>query len=339
MNKLFFYLTTLVIFVTASCATNKAVDPSWYISPKENNTEYLYGVAEGYNLEESTKYALADAASRLMVTISSQSDLLREESKTSVNEEMRQQVRQNVEKINFTGFKVTRSQKIGQRFFTEVQIERARFILEQEDRIGFLERQISDLDKNSTDKNSSGKNSSGKNSSGKNSIQRRNSLLQISTLSKEIELKSRILSGAGGNIDLTKKLNRAADFQNQLEKLSDNIEFYFEINSPKEITKIIRTALNKEKIKISPSLKNSNPNQVIIKITSTTRSSEIYSAFMTKLEIDFENIAGGNVVASNGVEVTGSSSISEHESYLASLTSLEEKIAKDGILKIVGISK
>jgi len=329
MNKLFFYLTTLVIFVTASCATNKAGDPSWYISPKENNAEYLYGVAEGYNLEESTKYALADAASRLMVTISSQSDLLREESKTSVNEEMRQQVRQNVEKINFTGFKVTRSQKIGQRFFTEVQIERTRFILEQEDRIGFLERQISDLDKNSTDKNSSGK----------NSIQRRNSLLQISTLSKEIELKSRILSGAGGNIDLTKKLNRAADFQNQLEKLSDNIEFYFEINSPKEITKIIRTALNKEKIKISPSLKNSNPNQVIIKITSTTRSSEIYSAFMTKLEIDFENIAGGNVVASNIVEVTGSSSISEHESYLASLTSLEEKIAKDGILKIIGISK
>jgi hypothetical protein len=329
MNKLFFYLTTLVIFVTASCATNKAGDPSWYISPKENNAEHLYGVAEGYNLEESTKYALADAASRLMVTISSQSDLLREENQTSANEEMRQQVRQNVEKINFTGFKVTRSQKIGQKFFTEVQIERTRFITEQKERIIFLERQISDLDKNS----------SGKNSSGKNSIQRRNALLQISTLSKEIELKSRIISGAGENIDLTKKLNRAADFQNQLEKLSDNIEFYFEINSPKEITKIIRTALNKEKIKISPSLNNSNPNQVIIKITSTTRSSEIYSAFMTKLEIDFENIAGGNVVASNIVEVTGSSAISEHESYLASLSSLEEKIAKDGILKIVGISK
>jgi len=323
MNKLFLSLTTLVIFFTASCATKKAGDPSWYISPKENNTDYLYGVAEGFNLEESTKYALADAASRLMVTISSQSDLLREENQTSTNEEMRQQVRQNVEKINFTGFKVTRSQKIGQKFFTEIQIERTRFIAEQEDRIGFLERQISDLDKNSK---------------GKNTIQRRNALLQISTLSKEIEMKSRILSGAGKNIDLTKKLNRAADFQNQLEKLSDNIEFYFEINSPKEITKIIRTALNKEKIKISPSLKNSNPNQVIIKITSTTRSSEIYSAFMTKLEIDFENIAGGNVVASNSVEVTGSSAISEHESYLASLTSLEEKIVKDGILKIVGIS-
>ncbi len=323
MNKLFLSLTTLVIFFTASCATNKDNDPSWYISSKQNNVDYLYGVAEGYNLEESTKYALADAASRLMVTISSQSDLLREENQTSTNEEMRQQVRQNVEKINFTGFKVIRSQKIGQKFFTEVQIERTRFVLEQEDRIRFLERQISDLDKNSKCKNS---------------IQRRNALLQISTLNKEIELKSRILSGAGKNIDLTKKLNRAADFQNQLEKLSNDIEFYFEINSPKEITKIIRTALNKEKIKISPSLNNSNPNQVIIKITSTTRSSEIYSSFMTKLEIDFENIAGGNVVASNSVEVAGSSAISEHESYAASLTSLEEKIVKDGILKIVGIS-
>ena len=323
MNKLFFSLTILVIFFTASCAINKDNDPSWYISPKENNSDYLYGVAEGYNLEESTKYALVDAASRLMVTISSQSDLLREENQAGANEEMRQQVRQNVEKINFTGFKVTRSQKIGQKFFTEVQIERTRFIVEQEDRIGFLERQISDLDKNSK---------------GKNTIQRRNALLQISTLSKEIELKSRIVSGAGGSIDLTKKLNRAADFQNQLEKLSDNIEFYFEINSPKEITKIIRTALNKEKIKISPSLKNYNPNQVIIKITSTTTSSEIYSTFMTKLEIDFENIASGNVLASNSIEVVGSSAISERESYLASLTSLEEKISQDGILKIVGIS-
>ena len=59
---------------------------------------------------------------------------------------------------------------------------------------------------------------------------------------------------------------------------------------------------------------------------------------MTKLKIDFENLAEGKVVASNSLEVTGSSTISEKESYLASLNSFEEKIQKDGILKILGIA-
>jgi hypothetical protein len=44
------------------------------------------------------------------------------------------------------------------------------------------------------------------------------------------------------------------------------------------------------------------------------------------------------VVASNTLEVTGSSSISEKESYFAALKSFEEKISEDGILKIIGIT-
>jgi hypothetical protein len=324
MNRLFPAILAF-LFITSSCATasKQALDaPSWYVTPKQNNADNLYGVAEGYSLEEATKYALADAASRLMVSISSESSLLREENRVGINEEMRQQVRQSVEKISFTGFRVTKSEKIGQKFFTEVQIERRPFINEQKEKVSFLERQISDLDKNSV---------------GKNTIQRRNSLLKITGLGKELELKSRIIAGAGEEIDLKEKLNRNADFQNQLEKLSDKIEFYFEIDSPKEIAQIIRNNLNKEKIKVAPSRTNSNLDQVVIKIKSSSRDLKIYDAFMSKLEIDFENLADGKVVASNSIEVVGSSSISGKESYLSALKSLEEKIGTDGILKIIGI--
>lgn len=325
MNK--FLLAFLAVFLVTSCSgksPHQNLDgPSWYLSPQQNNSENLYGVAEGYTLEEATKYALADAASRLIVSISSESSLLREENQTSTNEEMRQQVRQSVEKISFTNFRVTNSKNIGPKIFVEVQIERAPFINEQKEKVGFLERQISDLDKNSL---------------GKNTLQRRNSLLKILGLEKELELKARILAGAGENINLKEKLNRAADFQNQLEKLSDKTEFYFEINSPKEISQIIRSSLNKEKIKISPSRNNSNVNQVVIKIQSERRSHQIYEAYLTKLEIDFENLANGKVVASNTIEVTGSSSISDKESYASALKSFEEKIAQDGILKIIGIT-
>ncbi len=318
-------LALIFALLLSACTTNQTQPsdtPTWYIAPKQNNASNLYGVAEGYTLEEATKYALADAASRLMVSISSESSLLREENQASVNEEMRQQVRQSVEKISFTNFQVTKSDKFGQRFFVEVKIERAPFVNDQKERVGFLERKINDLEKNSA---------------GKNPIQKRNSLIKILDLEKELELKSRILAGAGEDVNLKEKLVRIANFQNQFEKISDKIEFYFEINSPKEIAQIIRSSLNKEKIKTSPNRNNSDPNQVVIKIKSSSRSNEIYSAFMTKLEVDFENLADGKVVASNSVEVTGSSSISEKESYSAALKSFEEKITKDGILKIIGI--
>lgn len=324
MNKKILALLS-VIFLVASCASSvsKADEtPSWYIKPKQNNASNLYGVAEGFTLEEATKYALADAASRLMVSISSESNLIREENQNSTNEEMRQQVRQSVEKISFTNFQVTNSKKLGQNFFVEVQIERDPFINEQKERVAFVEKKISDLEKDSA---------------GKNPIQRRNSLLKILDLGKELDLKSRILAGAGENINLKEKLTRIANFQNQFDKMSDKIEFYFEINSPKEVAKVIRTALNKEKIKIASSRNSADSGQIVIRIKSSSRSNKIYEAFMTKLEVDFENVSGEKVLASNSVEVTGSSTISEKESYLASLKSLEEKIEQDGILKILGI--
>ena len=328
MNR-FFLAATLAIFLLPACSSDKTSSqnskisaPSWYISPKQNDGENLYGVAEGFTLEDATKYALADAASRLIVTVSGESTLLREENKTGANEEMRQQVRQNIEKISFTNFKITNSESYGQKFFAEVKIERSPFINQQKEQLSFKQKQADLLIANS---------------SGKNPIQRRTSLLKILDLEKQVELASRILIGAGENINLKETLNRIATTQDQLDKISDKIEFYFEINSPKEISKIIRNSLNKEKIKITPNRNPSNQNQITVRINSSSKSSEIYNTYITKLKIDFENSAAEKIVASNSLEVSGSSSISEKESYSAALQSLEEKISQDGILKILGI--
>ncbi|MDX2082666.1 MAG: LPP20 family lipoprotein [Rickettsiales bacterium] len=328
-RKIFVYLA--IFFAAISCVKNENLsknsknssgqNPSWYINPKQNDSQNLFGVATGANLEEATKSALADAASRLIVSISSQSDSLIEEDRSGVNSQMRQQIQQNIEKIDFTNFKVTRSEKIGAEFFVEVAIERAPFISNQQEKITFAKKQVSDLEQNL---------------SNSNLIQKRVSLSKILDLQKQIELSSRILNGAGVNINLKEELNRLAFFQNKFNQLTDKIEFYFEINSPKEITQIIRAALNKEKIKIA-SDKNSNNNQITIAIKSSGHSNKIYEAYITKLQIDFQNISGGKIIASNIVEVTGSSTISDKESQAAAIQSLSEKIAQDGILKVIGI--
>lgn len=331
MNKI--AATFLTLLLLSSCgggskATSQGSNlPSWYVKPKQNDSQNLYGAAQGNSVEESTKSALVDAASRLMVSISSESSLLREENKTDSNEEMRQKISQNIEKIDFINFKITKSEQNGSAFFTEVQIERMPFISDQKDKLGFLEKQVADLSKISSAQNSQS-----------NILQKRVALLKILDLSTRIELSARILAGAGENVNVKEKLEQIASFKNQLNLFSNKLEFYFEINSPKEISQIIRNSLNKEKIKISSNRNASNQNQVMMKIKSSSRSSKIYEAFITKLQIDFENFAGEKVVASSTIEVTGSSSISEKESYAAATQALQDKVDTDGILKILGIT-
>jgi hypothetical protein len=324
-KKLLIALALLICGCSSSdnnLAKQDAKSPSWYIKPKQNNSENLYGVAEGFTLEEATKYALADSASRLIVSISAETTMTRQEDNNNAHEEMRQKVKQNVEKISFSNFKTSKSDNVNNKFYVEVEIERSPFINEQKERVSFIEKKINDLDKNSL---------------GKNPIQRRNSLIKITELSKELELKSMIIRGAGEQFNLKDKLELIAKYQNELEKSSDKIEFFFDPTCPKEITQIIRNNLNKEKLKIASKFDKNDENQVLIKIESISKTNHIYESHMTKTKIDFENLSQGKVIASNSLEATGSSTISERESYLASLKTLEEKIEKDGLLKVLGI--
>lgn len=321
-RKIFTLAISLPLLFACSGAKNATNNlPSYYVYPKQNNASSLYGVGEGFTLEEATKSALADAAARLIVTISSESTLLREENKNSANEETRQQIKQNIEKIEFSNFSVSRSEQNRQRFFVEVTMPRDQFISAQKEKMLFLERQISDLNKNILTQNL---------------IQKRSSLIKILDLAKQAEILARILESSAEGSNLKAKLALIANSQNELNKLTDKVEFYFEINSSSEISAIIRTALNKEKIKIAKN-ESSNSNQVKISIRSSKNSGEVYGSHITKLKIDFENKSVDKVIASNVIEISGSSSISDKESYSAALEVFKEKIQQEGILKVLGI--
>ncbi|MBU6339812.1 MAG: LPP20 family lipoprotein [Rickettsiales bacterium] len=321
-NLFFLSLILLGIFSCSGNKGSKSDTPSWYINSRENDGENLYGVASRFSLEDATKAALSDAASRLLVSISSESASLKEENRFDINEENRQKIKQSIEKIDFTGFRTSRSEKIGANYFVEVQIEKDPFVKNQKEKITFLEKKIFDLKTNLNNLNL---------------IQKRTSLQKMVNLSKELELSSRILNSLGENINLKEKLNNLANLENQLNSINDKIEFYFDINSAKEISNLLRNALNKEQIAIAKSRSN-DANQVVIKIESSKITNKIYGAYITKLHLDFENIVNNKAIASNSLEVSGSSAISENESYKSSIKSLEEKIAKEGILKIIGIS-
>jgi len=320
-KKLINLLFCLALFSCGNNIKNNQNTPSWYISPKQNNHENLYGVSEGFTMEEATKFALADLASRLIVSVSSESTMLREENQNSTNEEIRQKVKQDIEKITFSNFKISRSEKLDQKFYVEVEVNKKNFLSEQKDRLEIIEKKINDLDKISNS----------------NPIQRRNSLIKINEYCKELELKAMILKGGESNINLKEKLIFIAKFQNELDRISDNLEFFIENNSNNQITDVIKNSLNKAKIKISTKQNQDKANQVKLIIKSSTEENKIFESYITKIKIKFENNIKEKTIASNSIEVTGSSIISYKESYNSAITSLQQKIDSDGVMKTIGI--
>lgn len=293
---------------------------SWYVSPAQNTSQYIYGVGEGRNLEEATKSALSDASARLSVTISSNSTTLLEENRSDVNEEFRKQINQNIEKIQFPNFKVTNSSQKGVDYYVEVRINRVEFNDIQKERVEFLDNQINNLN-NSI--------------SSQNIIQKRSSYNKIIELGKESEMLTRIIYSSRGGM-LKKKLRVISDAKYSLSKLNNKFEFYFIAKGDSAIYNVVKKYLNKEGVAIS-GVKTNLDNQIVMDVTSKSTSGKVYNSFITKIKINFKNISDNRTVASNDIEVAGSSVISRNESYDSALESFDEMIEKDGIFSVLGV--
>ena len=53
IQKLFFTFLLLITFAESSFSKSNDL-PSWFIKPRANNIDMIYGVAEGFTLEEAT---------------------------------------------------------------------------------------------------------------------------------------------------------------------------------------------------------------------------------------------------------------------------------------------
>ena len=314
----------LLVFFLLSCQSSKTDlrEPKWYLSPTQNNSELIYGTAQGYTLSQATRLALADAASKLMTTISSNTSSLMKENNYDSFEEIKQKVSENIEKISFSNYQVSQSKKIDQTYYIEVSIPREQFLKEQEQKAYILNKKIAQLDKSS--KNS-------------NHINRRNNLLRINDLAKDLTLHLRILSGANQINNLNAELDNLLKYQNEFEQFNDKIEFFIPRNTHPLVKNTVTKYLNKQNIKVSNNRNRNNSNQILLNISLEKNTHELFNSYITKTNITFKNILNNQVIASNKISLSGSSTINEEMSFSSSIKELDEKLQSDDILKIIGI--
>ena len=317
LAKFFFVLLLLPNLLLAKEST-----PKWFSNPKQNDAQNLYGTASANTLEEATKYALVDLASRLIVSISGESQLTREENQQSFNEEMKQKVQQSIEKISFSNYQIAKSTQEDQKFFVEVSVEKDPFIAEQQDRAEFLQKKITDLDKILPSANF---------------LQKHLILNKIIPLVQELELKTRILNGAGAKASLSNVLDMLAKYQNELNQSNLSAEFYFDKTSNNKLINVIKPFLNKSGFVISGAEKNNSPKQIKLIANYDFNYNFLYNTHIVKLKINFQNLIQNKIIASNSLELTGNSSISKEEAIDSALQSLAKQIETTNILNILGI--
>jgi hypothetical protein len=327
--KLSFLLFIFLPFLLFSCSYNKTKHlsqiPNWYVQPTANDSYNLYGVGEGYTIDEASKAALNNLAGKLITNISSESSLLLQSNNYWVNQQSRQNINQVIQNITFTNYRISNSSSYDGKIYVEITVDRNSFTKYYKQELENLNTKMPDL---------------AKTLSGKNILEKRNILKEINDLSIQASKVNAILESIGArNVDFKTNNNLYAFYQNSYKKLLNTIEFSIEgKNVPDALIDVVVLGLNQEKIKVVRAKNINNPNLVIVQIKSRATHQKIYGSNIAKIKLDFTLQSGsGKTINSNQVEVSGSSVIGKQEAINAAIAQFNDKVAKDGILKIFGI--
>lgn len=319
------YLLVFLLVLSACSGHSQSSDskslPSWYVNPSTNSSMSLYGVGDGFTLQEASASALNNLASKLSVTISSDSSSLLEENKYSANEEFRKKINEKVKEIKFNNYLVSNSAVIGEKFFVEVKVDREQFITQQKEDLAANNNKMKEIYDSAN---------------GQNILIRKSKLDQINGIADKSILINEILKSLGANADFDKNITKYKNYQSELDKILDKIEFVVKADNQKVKDAMVQ-ALNLQKFKVVPNV-TANNNLAVLTLRTSSDVKNVYNSNITNLQVNIEVSSDqGKVVSGNLVEVIGASVGGKDMSFSAAVKSFSKKIEEENILKIIGI--
>lgn len=137
MKKNFLFII-FASFLFIACSSKENVElktnnklPSWYIKPSANNSLYLYGVAEGENLDKAIKSALISISSKLSLSIKSNSTLEKKSTfkyREYISKEYIENINSSTQELIFQDYKVKNIYNDYKNVFVEVEIKKSNLI-------------------------------------------------------------------------------------------------------------------------------------------------------------------------------------------------------------------
>ena len=101
--------------ITPPAQNGKTAYPRWYITPVNNDSQYLYGTGSGEDMDTAVKNALVDISSKLSLSISSSSNIYKE-SYRDYREYTQKSVKEDIfaktEELTFNNYEVIKSARL-----------------------------------------------------------------------------------------------------------------------------------------------------------------------------------------------------------------------------------
>jgi hypothetical protein len=316
---------------SSSCSSNKLISlPDWYLNPPQNDNITLYGVGYGSDLKNSEQNALDNLSQKIIVSISSSMEISKQENsynkKANFSESSRQQIKSKVAQISFINFKNDKSAVFNNQIYSLVSINRQELINQYEEKVNYYTDKINQI--SSQQKN-------------KTLIEQKADFLQIEKLINKAEKDLNILNAIVLNREKTAKYkSKFKQLKLAHIKLNNALSIYIDSDKKSQkIAAVISTAFAKNGIKINEN-KQSNNDEIIIKISSTKNKQFLYGSYLIKSEINIAFLSNKNQIIKNSImRASGSSVISYTEADNNQARIFAKKISKkNNIFEMLGFN-
>jgi len=332
MRIVWVILVVLLGMSFSGCGSSKRVVvaqkqlPSWYEHPPRSTLNELYAVGEGKSKREAIDNALAQLASTLSVSISSNfraKTVVREGRVNSSDATYVNQTQSEVKKIRITNYQLLNAAELG---FKRVAV------LIKADKKTLFRGLKNELDAEFALIQSAQKN-----------IQKQNALKQLGFYNKALkeldDLQNRlsVMRVLQENFDANSYLTKYERLQEQRNAILRKISFSVNaVAQAKRFVRAVEAGLSREKFRIQ---KGANRDHFTVLIGAKIKRAQAYGFNIARAEISFTTKeSGGEIIATNLLHLDGQSSQGYEIALQDLVKKLDNKIEKEGLFKILNLN-
>jgi hypothetical protein len=289
--------------------------PSWYLSAPNNNQDFLYGIGAALTLSQAKNEALNSLASRLFISISSNTHSIKSsdsfENYSSINN---QEIFLEVEKIDLLNSKIEKSIKVNDEYFVLLSIDRKKLFKEYFFKLDAIDRKISQFYDKAINLSNIFTISYSK---------------EILDLIDEAFLLTKKLSVINENFNKSQYDLKYHKIKFDLLNLRKNIKLKIKSN---HFLKSLKSYISRNNILLS----NKNFDAIVSSFENINYS-KYNNWFIAKCNISVEILVNAEVLSTNNFTIIGRSTHSNFQALENAKKSLEKKLLNIDINNFLGI--
>ena len=311
-------LLLVVMVFSSGCISLGSKDesssiPNWYLNSPANTSTTIYGVGEGSNLEDAKSAALNSMSARLVVAVgSSLQKLTTSSTSNGYSKSVTQDIKVDVEKIQFTNAKVEKNAVVGGNFYVLMSVDRIELFNEKKKSF-FIEDEGIDT----------------RFSEGEN-LAKLEKIYHIKAMSSKIidnRKKSFVLYAINNSFDYGPYFSKYDGYLSQIDTLKSELQISVTSNEKnKFFSDEIIEKLNADGYKVVQDSSN-----VEINVNNKIRYSEYKGWKIAKVSTTVGVSSRGKTVSNKTVNSTGRSSSSNDNALQNAASYFKKKLDKEGL--------